>query len=195
MQRIDDTDPRIRYTPPKSWFTGGNAAEYNSTTHGSKTAGAQMVFHFTGTKVDVYGTISSNVATVQNFDLFTLDDQDPVQWSVSPQTAPVYHQKMFSSPILQDGPHVLTLELLVDKSGTWIDYLEFMPSPSEFSSSQLPLGTTTTSVVRARAQALGRPEPSPGLCKPSRARDKALKGSRLGLAVWKAQALGLSPGF
>ncbi|KAG7089051.1 hypothetical protein E1B28_010761 [Marasmius oreades] len=149
MQRLDDTDTRIHYTPTGLWSTGGVAAEYNSTTHGSKTAGAQMVFHFTGTKVDVYGTISSNLASAKNFDLLTLDDEDPVQWSVSPQKPPVYHQRMFSSPILQDGPHVLTLELFVDKSETWIDYLEFMPSPSELPSSQLPLGSTTSEVVDA----------------------------------------------
>ncbi|KAG7089074.1 hypothetical protein E1B28_010784 [Marasmius oreades] len=142
MQRLDDTDPRITYTPTTSWFMGGVAAEYNSTTHMSNTAGAQMVFQFRGTKVDVYGTITSNLAQVKSYDLFTLDSEDPVEWSVSPQQPAVYQTRMFSSPTLQDGPHVLTLKRYVDKSDTIIDYLEFMPSPSELSSSQSPLGSS-----------------------------------------------------
>ncbi|KAF9259418.1 hypothetical protein L218DRAFT_843039, partial [Marasmius fiardii PR-910] len=115
MQRIDDTDPRIVYTG--FWFRGGvPLAEYENTTHGANLAGAQMTFRFKGTKVDVYGTVTSNLATKSNLDYFTLDDREPVEWSVPPQQSPDYGTLMYSSPNLEDGTHVLTLDVTVNQS-------------------------------------------------------------------------------
>ncbi|KAL0568860.1 hypothetical protein V5O48_013113 [Marasmius crinis-equi] len=50
LTRFDDRDSRIAYTPISDWFAGGGGAgEFEGTTVGSRSAGAQMRFSFTGT--------------------------------------------------------------------------------------------------------------------------------------------------
>ncbi|KAG7089085.1 hypothetical protein E1B28_010794 [Marasmius oreades] len=146
MERVDDNDLRIQFTPAKAWWKTGVASEYNHSTHGSSTVGAEMTFQFRGTKIDVYGTITSNLVSAKTVDLFIVDGEEPVSWTASPQKQPVYNQKMFSSPTLQDGTHSLTMRITVNGSNTYFDYLEFMPSPNPPpSSSSLPPFPSTTS--------------------------------------------------
>ncbi|KAK1218139.1 hypothetical protein PQX77_019182 [Marasmius sp. AFHP31] len=154
MQRVDDTDSRLVYTPPEKWHTAGVEAEFMRSTHWTTTADAQMTFQFkgrsffsrfepqsilfdaSGTKVSVFGTISSNVPQPATLNLFSVDDREPVSRSVAAQKPAVYKQLFFSSPTLDDGVHTLTMKVTVNDSQTFIDYLEFEPSqPSSMSSS------------------------------------------------------------
>ncbi|KAF9255470.1 hypothetical protein L218DRAFT_991854 [Marasmius fiardii PR-910] len=151
MERVDDNDTRISYTPsvPKAWWMAGANSEYNHSTHGSSTAGAQMTFQFRGTRVDVYGTISGNLASLKTINEFTVDDGAPVTWTASPHNPPLYNQRMFSSPTLQEGTHTLTMRITVNNSNTYFDYLEFMPpfsQPSPSSSLSTASFESTTSV-------------------------------------------------
>jgi hypothetical protein len=45
---VDDTDPRITYTPVSGWYVGGVANELEGTAHGTDMAGATATFTFTG---------------------------------------------------------------------------------------------------------------------------------------------------
>ncbi|KAL0566390.1 hypothetical protein V5O48_015626 [Marasmius crinis-equi] len=144
MQRLDDTDPRIHYAPSSAWGTFGSAPEYLQTTHITATSGGQMVFQFRGTKVEVYGTITSNAARIRNIAYFSVDDGDPQQWSASIQSQAMYNQKLYSSPDLPDGNHTLVMTNTVDNGETIIDYLEYMASTSTPSSSPSSLASTST---------------------------------------------------
>ncbi|KAJ8088443.1 hypothetical protein PM082_022516 [Marasmius tenuissimus] len=151
MQRIDDTDPRLVYTPPQDWHKDGVEAEFMHSTHWTQAVDAQMIFRFEGTKVTVYGTISGDLATSPTLNFFDVDNGEPVSWSASPQKQPVYNQLMFSSPTLEDGVHTLTMKATANFSHTYIDYLEFAPSrpsPSSFtlSTPSTPIPTTTVAV-------------------------------------------------
>ncbi|KAJ8088379.1 hypothetical protein PM082_022452 [Marasmius tenuissimus] len=147
MERVDDTDSRLVYTPSKEWHVAGVPAEFMHSTHWTNTSDAQMAFQFKGTKISAYGTISSNLPTLKTLTLISVDDGEPVRWEVSPQEEAVYHQLMFDSPILKDGVHILTMKATVNGSETFLDYLEFAPSqPSSISSSsELPTSTSSNS--------------------------------------------------
>ncbi|KAK1231550.1 hypothetical protein PQX77_005342 [Marasmius sp. AFHP31] len=170
MQRVDDTDPRLVYTPLEKWYRAGVEAEFMSSTHWTATADAQMVFQFkgwsffrivepqlilsgtSGTKVSVFGTISSNVPQPAMFNLFSVDDREPVPWSAAAGKPAVYNQLFFSSPTLEDGVHTLTMNVTVNGSQTFIDYLEFESSqlsltPLSESSSSSSSSSTSTSLA------------------------------------------------
>ncbi|KAF9259387.1 hypothetical protein L218DRAFT_1003857 [Marasmius fiardii PR-910] len=135
MERLDDsTDPRMFYTP--EWVCDVSAAEYNHSTHGPMTGGAQITFQFKGTKMDVYGMISGNKFAFQHMSPFTIDSGEPV-WSPSPPELTQYNQGIFGSPTFQDGTRVLTV--IVNQSLTYVDYLKCMPSGSQGASSVLLL--------------------------------------------------------
>ncbi|KAK1225400.1 hypothetical protein PQX77_011670 [Marasmius sp. AFHP31] len=125
MERLDDTVPSLLvYTPASVWEIGGVDGEYNSTTHGTRIAGARMQFIFTGTGIDVYSTKSFNMSTAPATNRFTVDGGDPVTWSASPNPDQVFDTSMFSTRGLSEGTHTLVMEVTVENSETWIDYLQ-----------------------------------------------------------------------
>ncbi|KAG7089056.1 hypothetical protein E1B28_010766 [Marasmius oreades] len=166
MQRVDDDDSRIQYTPKRDWFRDGQPEEFMHTSHGSDTADAQMSFDFKGTKVNVYGTLTSLGSRKTSY-LFSIDNGNPVEFfpPSPPQRDDVYNQQLFSSDTLQDGPHILTMKVTVDDSSLYFDYLEFMPSvPGQSSSpspNPAPPSTTTSTTSETVITSSGDPhEPS-----------------------------------
>ncbi|KAG7089055.1 hypothetical protein E1B28_010765 [Marasmius oreades] len=148
MQRVDDTDSRIQYTPKGAWRQDGVVGEFRQTSHVSDTSGSQMAFEFKGTKVAVYGTIGGTQPGFRKTTyLFSIDNGNAVEFSPSsPQGDLAFHQNMFSSDTLQDGMHLLTMKVNMGNDvGLWFDYLEFMPSVPGQSSSSPPTTTSTTS--------------------------------------------------
>ncbi|KAK1225397.1 hypothetical protein PQX77_011667 [Marasmius sp. AFHP31] len=137
-RRIDDRDSQLIFTPEDAWFPGGGQSEYRETTHGTSTAGARMSFEFIGTGVEVYGTISGNLAIPAVVNHFTLDGGTPSVWSPSPRRPfAFYNVQMFSARGLEDAvAHKLVMEVMVNHSETWIDYVQFplsepSPTPSQ----------------------------------------------------------------
>lgn len=59
---VDDTDPRITYTPLSAWYVGGVSNEYNGTAHGTDTAGATAAITFNG--LEVHRFLCSLIADV-----------------------------------------------------------------------------------------------------------------------------------
>ncbi|KAF9255193.1 hypothetical protein L218DRAFT_837741, partial [Marasmius fiardii PR-910] len=117
MQRVDDTDSRLVYSPPDAWFLVETVKEWNFTSHVTWNAGAEMRFAFNGTQVAVFGTITNNQSTVPVSNLFILDDGKPVPWSVTVSNSkPLFATRMFSAEGLKDGLHTLAMQTTVDNS-------------------------------------------------------------------------------
>ncbi|ESK82010.1 hypothetical protein Moror_8416 [Moniliophthora roreri MCA 2997] len=136
MERVDDMDPRIEYTPANSWFTAGVSEEYNSTTHCSQSSPAEMTFQFNGTSIAVYGTISPLADRPNPVDLYILDGSPPVQFAPIIQAGVVRrHERMFFSPTLKDGLHTLVMRRMVNNSESFVDYIDFTPSVASGESS------------------------------------------------------------
>ncbi|KAJ8095542.1 hypothetical protein PM082_023069 [Marasmius tenuissimus] len=151
LTRVDDRDSQLVFVPNDAWFLGGTQSEFKGTTRGTRTAGARMTFEFTGTGVEVYGTTSFNCSTSAVLNYFTLDNGTPFEWSQNPSPLPSYNVKMFDARRLKDMAHTLDMEVTVNNSETWIDYVEYTPSKPPSTSSQSGSGAVSSSSTRSGA--------------------------------------------
>ncbi|KAK1230686.1 hypothetical protein PQX77_006217 [Marasmius sp. AFHP31] len=144
ITQIDDRDPQLVFTPNGAWKPGGTEDEYMETTMGTTTAGARMSFNFTGTGIEVFGTLYNDIRDSAVINMFTIDGGTSVQWSQRPVLGlpTQYKAKMFSTRGLEDGAHNLVMEVTMKDSATYIDYLEVDTSVG--GSISLPPGVPTT---------------------------------------------------
>ncbi|KIP07163.1 hypothetical protein PHLGIDRAFT_428764 [Phlebiopsis gigantea 11061_1 CR5-6] len=133
---VDDSDLSLLEYSHNQWFLGGSSSEYNSTTHGSFSAGAKMTFKFNGTSVAVYGTISGTDPALQSTvpacnSTYQIDDASLSTYTAPFVSANLYQARYFQSPQLQAGPHTLVLTATCANQGPWfwLDYLTYVPSP------------------------------------------------------------------
>ncbi|KAF9053163.1 hypothetical protein BJ165DRAFT_1523887 [Panaeolus papilionaceus] len=137
--RVDDTNPLIQYAGP--WFLDGTGSQdkngnfgptYNKTLHGT-IQDASLSFTFSGTDVTVWG--SNNIRN----DTGVIDPQ----WTCFVDNVPIRSNPfaffennwVLCSPpdtlVLQDGVHLLTINVTVAKSQTfWFDAIDYEPSAS-----------------------------------------------------------------
>ncbi|KIM26746.1 hypothetical protein M408DRAFT_25032 [Serendipita vermifera MAFF 305830] len=120
---VDDSDPGIVYHG--NWtklaavttlaISGGTTNEYNSTVHGSHTAGDTLTYSFTGTSLGVWGTLDRTAMLGSPNATFTMDNLPPFTFN---QTGHVKsdlpnnsmsHLLLYQSPRLADGEHTLTV--------------------------------------------------------------------------------------
>ncbi|KAJ8095526.1 hypothetical protein PM082_023052 [Marasmius tenuissimus] len=155
ITRIDERDPQLVFTPIDAWSPGGKKPEYMETVMGTTTAGARVSFNFTGTGVEMFGTISNNSSAPTVTNTFTIDGGSPVQRSQKPVLAfnSQYNAKLFSVRGLKDGVHNLVMEVLVEDSETWIDYLEVDASTE--SSASLPSGVPASPTQQTTSSGTG----------------------------------------
>ncbi|KAJ7055759.1 hypothetical protein C8F01DRAFT_1157620, partial [Mycena amicta] len=123
---VDDRDLLIQYTG--TWANAGLAEEFNGTTRCSTIAGSTAALTFTGTSLDVYGTIPANVDPSTGALSFVIDNS--IQGSFQPTTAAsdLHHQGLWTSPPLSSGSHTLvitTRTTSAGKCGVYLDYITF----------------------------------------------------------------------
>ncbi|KAG6855512.1 hypothetical protein H0H87_001803 [Tephrocybe sp. NHM501043] len=124
---VDDTDSRVKFS--KQWFISGGDNEYDSTTHGTRTAGQTVTFTFSGSSVAVYGTISDTGAYKDPpVSTYSIDGSTPYTFTAGTYSKPQYKQRYFASPKLSDGEHTLVITSTLELAFFWIDYFEITPS-------------------------------------------------------------------
>ncbi|RDB27913.1 hypothetical protein Hypma_002238 [Hypsizygus marmoreus] len=152
---LDDTDPQIHYTG--LWESAGRFEEYNSTTHGTRTAGSQATLVFKGSSVSVYGTIgrendngSPAFAPVTSY---SVDGSDVVTFTGTPVGGgivfgqPFYH----SGKLNESQEHTLVItNTLPGKNRFWFDYIQIETSVK-------PVVNTHPGATRANG--VGTPDP------------------------------------
>ncbi|KAJ8095523.1 hypothetical protein PM082_023049 [Marasmius tenuissimus] len=159
ITRIDERDPQLVFTPNDAWFPGGQKPEYMETTMGTKTAGARVSFNFKGTGVEMFGTISNNLRAPTFTNTYTIDGGNPVKRSQQPVLLnSAFNAKLFGVQGLKDGAHSLVMEVLVQDSENWIDYLEV--STSNASSVSLPPSVSTPFTQQITSSATSAPAPT-----------------------------------
>jgi len=136
---LDDSDPSIQYSIG-DWSPGGVDQEFKSTTHGTTAANAFATIPFSGTYIEVYGTIApQGVGHPDPITTYTIDKGSSTSFApVTTNTSATLHQfRFFASPTLPDGNHTLVVQSTVQGGQIWLDFFEFTPSPV----------TTTTTVT------------------------------------------------
>ncbi|KAJ7777508.1 hypothetical protein DFH07DRAFT_951152 [Mycena maculata] len=127
---LDDQSAQIKYT--ELWTGGGADNYYDHTASSSHDSGATMTFAFSGTFASVVGSFDANTTCSGSF---TLDANTTTFVSPGDLHAPLYHQTIWSSAPLPDGPHTLTYTFSSCSSSSsnvpgyvWFDYILYTPS-------------------------------------------------------------------
>ncbi|KAJ7173077.1 hypothetical protein C8R43DRAFT_840649, partial [Mycena crocata] len=136
---VDDTDPAIQYGP-SGWFvadpaklnTMGNFGPvYNTTSHGTSTAGSTLSFPFNGTSLSVMGTIAlttdANNVTDPTWDCF-IDEIKIEKPNPTFQYAENNWLLCDQSPIAS-GSHVLTIMVQSKGQPFYLDSILYTPLP------------------------------------------------------------------
>ena len=151
---VDDTDPNLRYSG--SWFaaqdtqpnTGTNGPPFENTLHGVN-ANASVCYSFSGmfrwlvcfivlflvngcfsgSKITVLGTsITTNASGTQDPTWECFIDNISIGWNISAGSGAENNWVLCQSN-LQDGPHVLTMNVTVLHDQTfWFDQIQYLPS-------------------------------------------------------------------
>ncbi|KAG6848032.1 hypothetical protein H0H93_003994 [Arthromyces matolae] len=148
---IDDTDPRIQYSP--SWSADGvggqdsfgtNGLTYNHTQHFTTANDSSLSFSFKGTSINVYGTVDvSDAYGWQN--VIASSFEPPWECFVDNTSIGFYKPSSFhenNSPLCGSNSiassstgstHNFTLKTwnMTQSATVWVDYLEYTPSSSD----------------------------------------------------------------
>jgi len=102
---VDDRDPSV--VREGQWASLGVYQEYLTTTSSSGTQGSTLTLKFTGTAIQVHGTIGFGDSTSLSF---AIDGGSPSTFTSTVQTVPQFHQTFFTSTSsLADGDHTLVI--------------------------------------------------------------------------------------
>ncbi|OCH91045.1 hypothetical protein OBBRIDRAFT_551147 [Obba rivulosa] len=130
---VDDTDPSIVYSG--GWQTDPPALDpvnyYNNTLHIAENAGQWATFTFSGSGVEVYGSLVDN-HTPYPLSEYVIDGVErgtyqPPSDLITPTLAS--NNLFFRSPPLNEGTHVLniTVEVVTDPGLFYLDYIVWTP--------------------------------------------------------------------
>ncbi|KAI0320598.1 hypothetical protein OF83DRAFT_1104276 [Amylostereum chailletii] len=142
---LDDRDPGIIYD--SHWEQSGTSSEYLKTTTGSylDVLNCSLTLTFSGTAVEVYGTVPPETLHGAPVVHFQVDDlpQAIFQGSANP-TQPIYRNLFYSSVKLDEGPEHTLKATVVNGKNFWVDYILYTPSvpggnKSSTSTSSTPL--------------------------------------------------------
>ncbi|KAF5330571.1 hypothetical protein D9619_005257 [Psilocybe cf. subviscida] len=131
----DDTSSDIQYVQG-DWFQDSSGSQdasgnygpvFQGTLHGVRTGPASLVYKFTGSQVQVFGSnnIQNNSGILNpSWDCFV----DGVSIGSMPYQFPENNWQFCRSPVLPDGNHVLTVNASVASPQTfWIDKIQYLP--------------------------------------------------------------------
>ncbi|KAF7333453.1 hypothetical protein MVEN_02361400 [Mycena venus] len=137
---VDDTDPAIKYTD-NQWFphdvnqlnSAGNLGPvWNSTTHSTSVNGATLSFDFSGTSIDVLGSIQTAVDTSGILDpsYLCLVDEIPISNGTDPTFRfPENNWLLCTQPTLLAGNHTLKITVATSGQPFYLDSLVYTPTP------------------------------------------------------------------
>ncbi|KIP02868.1 hypothetical protein PHLGIDRAFT_275397 [Phlebiopsis gigantea 11061_1 CR5-6] len=157
---VDDTDPAITYVG--AWGAAGSAAEYNTTTHYTKSTGHAFTFTFNGTQISVFGTIPQNKGGGTATNIQYIVDNIPAQsQTLPPVLNNSYRTPFFSSPPLSQQQHTLVTVLTSVGPAYFLDYLTY-----DSSVEALPPSPTCPTVPPSPSCPTAPPPPAVSACAP-----------------------------
>lgn len=86
-----------------------------------------MALPFHGNCIQVFGTIKANLNQVATINTtYSIDHQDPITSTTARFRSDQYQQLLWSSGMIDDGPHTLTVTIAVAQNGFyWLDYVAY----------------------------------------------------------------------
>ncbi|KAJ7717018.1 hypothetical protein B0H16DRAFT_448431 [Mycena metata] len=141
---IDDTDPRITYTP--SWTSAGLDYDFLHSTHGSVGEGDSFSFTFEGRAISFFGDINNGGLPSASISI----DKGPAVLYAAPvqPTTVTSNNLMFNSGDIAEGNHTLVVTLQ-NANTLWLDYLLVTPNSPGFSSSSASSAPSSSSTSKS----------------------------------------------
>jgi len=143
MNIVDDSDSRMVYSPADLWYNGGVPQEVDGTTHWTISTGVTASLTFTGTYIEVYGTIDipgvnshNNMGPVSTY---SIDGAPATTFTGTLMAVKQYKVLFFQSPTLQEEIH--TLVITVSAGFYVLDYLQYLPF-SNTTATSTPVSTS-----------------------------------------------------
>ncbi|EMD32875.1 hypothetical protein CERSUDRAFT_126402 [Gelatoporia subvermispora B] len=154
----DDTDPNIVYSsgwqiyPPSQTLVN----YFNNTLHFAASANQWATFSFSGTGIEVYGSLSVNFSTIPQSS-YSVDGVIQGMYQPPPNFSPPFLASnilFFRSPMLKQGAHILNITVDAASSANqyFLDYIVWTPEsiPSSFSSASFVFPTTSMTPTTAQ---------------------------------------------
>ncbi|KAI0340848.1 hypothetical protein BDW22DRAFT_355691 [Trametopsis cervina] len=128
---LDDADPRISYSPGWQHINPSNG-EFDTTRSSADKAGLTASLTFTGTNVQVYGSVASIDVFGRPVSTYAIDG-GPTTTYQAPIVEPglvVYRVQFYQSPTLSPGQHTLVITNIngTSPSNYVLDYIIYTPS-------------------------------------------------------------------
>jgi len=141
---VDDRDISVVYSVDQ-WAQAGIQPEYASTSTITNSRGAVAKVTFSGTQINVYGTIAELGSSAAPSSSYSIDGGKERKFVPSQGTKALYQQLFFQSRILPSGPHTLIITNKVDNDMFSLDYfvIDQFTAPSN-TSSTIPLPSAAT---------------------------------------------------
>ncbi|KAL5498971.1 hypothetical protein ACEPAH_1489 [Sanghuangporus vaninii] len=139
QQIFDNTPGEIQYST--GWDFNQHVNQ-NETSHSTGIPGSYMFVTFQGTQVNVTGTIPAGDAPLSAN--YRFDNGQTSMISIPAASQEVIHQTLFASPILQDGPHSLTVQVVQTGLGRNYTFQNFQVLTSGGSDTSTNSNTVST---------------------------------------------------
>ncbi|OSC96381.1 hypothetical protein PYCCODRAFT_1472668 [Trametes coccinea BRFM310] len=173
---VDDTNPRVQYQPGWIWDQG--VAEVDGTRHGAATSGLECWLSFTGTGVQVVGTLGPSDTDGQPSTAYSVDGVPVGTYNapVVPSGTTRYNVTFFAARNLSAGDHIIRIN---NTNGTtpnvfWLDYFLIdgspqseAPSPTPFTSQGPSASQSNSSPLTSNGSATSSPSSGAGDVLPS----------------------------
>lgn len=149
---IDDS--KFRYNG--SWNSSGqNDGELQGTRSTTTRKGATATINFTGSYIEIYGTIEPPDNNGPPSSKYDIDGTFTNTFQAPSVPAAMHTQRYYSSPPqLKDGPHQLVISSLKDGPLLSLDFAQYMPSSQELSSAALSSSSHSSYTPASRAGAI-----------------------------------------
>ncbi|KAI0774635.1 hypothetical protein BD413DRAFT_301516 [Trametes elegans] len=145
---IDDTNPRVQYQSGWTWEQG--VSEVDGTRHGAARAGLTASLAFTGTGIQVIGTLGPSANYGQPKTVYTIDNEIVGSYDAPFSANTQFNVTFFAKRDLAPGDHDVRINNTDETNPLntfWLDY--FLVDTAPPASLFLPTTTSTTSTSSA----------------------------------------------
>ncbi|KAI0705756.1 hypothetical protein C8T65DRAFT_236271 [Cerioporus squamosus] len=167
-QLVDDTTPAVQYAP--GWIWDQLVDEVDHTRHGAAISGLTASLGFSGTGIQVVGTLGASDSNGQPRTTYTIDGAVVGSFNapVTPSGQTHYNVTFFSKLDLSPGDHEIVITNLDGTSPNhfWLDYFLIYKSPPpnngpSITTTPPPHSITTTTTSHSFSSTLTKPPPDP----------------------------------
>ncbi|KAJ7849578.1 hypothetical protein B0H13DRAFT_2088448 [Mycena leptocephala] len=138
---VDDQDPDIHYSMGWAPIPAAISFEYGGTITSPGPQGSTAEYNFNGTSISVFARVAANRNNATNLLNFVIDgtilDSEILQTNQFER----FHEKVYTSPTLADGPHNMVITLNTTSGDVFLDYMIYEVSPNT------PIGSSSRLLV------------------------------------------------